>query len=100
MNKKHLKDAAFRFEKVYKRTIKTKAIFATYNSLLPLLDDAKKGMILEPMKAKEIPGNYHFIEGDLSVASEFQNAYIEFRVNLRGGLTKEEKDLIDIIENL
>lgn len=63
------------------------------HSLADLLDAAKLGRINAPINDLEIPGSYEFGDRQFSDFKDpsIDDAYAKFGVELRGGLTEEEK---------
>lgn len=101
MNKELLRNSAVGLENAFDSTqLKNEAISVVYSALRPFIEKAKSGSIEDPVDDASIPGNYQFVEGELAISPEFQNAYVDFRVNLRGGLTPKEQELINLIEGL
>jgi hypothetical protein len=54
---------------------------------------ARAGKILAPLDARDIPGGYMFVEGELREYSELELAYAEFRIEATGGETPLLREL-------
>ena len=88
-----LKVAAEHLEWVLKQYPDSEDVQGLLNSLLPLIEDAKAGRILEPMDRIDIPGAYNFADG---LYTPYKNpdvgdAYASFRIEMGGGLTEQDK---------
>lgn len=66
---------------------------ALSHSLGSLIDAAKAGLVTEPVESRKVPGGYNFADG-LYVPfkdPDVGEAYARFRVELRGGLTGQDR---------
>jgi len=88
-----LKAAAEHLEWVLKQYPDSEDVQSLLRALTPLIGDAKKGGVSEPMDSMKIPGAWNFGDGryipykDPSVGA----AYADFIDEMRGGLTEEDK---------
>lgn len=58
---------------------------ALFDALLGLIDDGRTGKIRAPIEWRDIPGAYHFTEGDLGKYSDLETAFAEFKIEATGG---------------
>jgi hypothetical protein len=88
-----LKTSAERLEWVLKQYPDSEDVQNLLRALLPLLADAKAGRIREPVDSKNVPGSYNFADGIYEPYSDpdVGDAYSAFRVEMRGGLTEQDK---------
>jgi hypothetical protein len=88
-----LKASAEHLEWVLKQYPDSDDVKNLLSALLPLLEDAKAGRIREPVDSKNIPGSYNFADGAYESYSnpDIGDAYSAFRVEMRGGLTEQDK---------
>lgn len=96
-----LKAAAEHLERVLRQYPAEPVVQGLFKSLLPLIEDAKAGRVLDPISRKEIPGFHGFSDG---VYTPYQNpsideAYVQFSREMRGGLTEQEKKIIASIKD-
>jgi hypothetical protein len=65
-------------------------------ALRPLLEDAKAGQITQPVERNDVPGAYNFGNGRYSPYKQpsVDDAFVAFRVELRGGLSEQERRII------
>jgi len=85
--------AAGQLEWVLRQYPESVDVQALSHSLGPLIDAAKAGLITEFVEGREVPGSYNFADG-LYVPSkdpDVEEAYVRFRVELRGGLTEQDE---------
>ncbi len=95
-----LKAAAEHLEWVLRQYPDSGDVQGLLHSLMPLIADAKAKRVLKPVERKDIPGAYNFGDG---VYEPYKNpdvgtAYVRFSIEMRGGLTEEEKELHAEIE--
>jgi len=88
-----LKAAAEHLEWVLKQYPNETVVQELYQSLRPMIEAAKAERVLEPVDRRDIPGGYFFGDG---VYRPFENpniedAYINFKTEMRGGYTEQEK---------
>jgi hypothetical protein len=91
-----LKAAAEHLEWVLRQYPSSDDVQSLLNSLTPLIEAAKAGRVLVPVSRKDVPGGYNFGDG---VYSPYKNpnvedAYVNFRIEIRGGLTEEDRQRI------
>lgn len=62
-------------------------------ALAPLLESAKRGRIVSPIDRHDVPGGYAFGDGQYRDfrTPNLEDAYVQFRIELRGGLTESDK---------
>lgn len=91
-----LKAAAEHLEWVLKQYPDSDDVQDLYQGLQPLIEDAKAERVLEPLDRKKIPGAYNFGDGRYIpyVNPNVDNAYTEFSIELRGGLTEQGRQRI------
>lgn len=68
-------------------------------SLRPLIEAAKAAQLNDPIDPHDVPGAYNFGDGrylDL-VEPNVPNAYVAFTTELAGGLSDEEKEIIELM---
>jgi hypothetical protein len=90
-----LKAAAEHLEWVLLQYPDSDDVQALLHALTLLIDGAKTGRIERPLEREDVPGAYNFTDG---LYIPYKNpsvgdAYTQFRIELRGGLTEEEKQL-------
>lgn len=95
-----LKAAAEHLEWVLRQYPNESVVQGLLKSLLPLIEDAKALRIDQPVAREEVPGAYNFGDGAYSLYTEpsVDDAYTKFRIELRGGLTEQEKQQIAEME--
>lgn len=95
-----LKAAAERLEWVLRQYPNEPDVQGMLDGLLPLIEDAKAGRVLEPVDW--IPFGYNFADGRYRSYEKpsVEDAYVEFKIQMRGGLTEEEKQLNARIEQI
>ena len=86
-----LKASAEHLEWVLNQYPESDDVQALYRALLPLIEKAKAGDVVEP--AESIPGGYNFADGRYLQYQEpsVDAAYASFSVEMRGGLTEQDK---------
>ncbi|HET6433828.1 hypothetical protein [Dyella sp.] len=88
-----LKAAAEHLEWVLQQYPESEEVQGLLRALSPLIEDAKAQRVLEPIERRKVPGAYNFGDGvyipyqDPSV----DEAYVAFSIEIRGGLTEQEK---------
>lgn len=97
-----LKAAAEHLEWVLKQYPESEEVQSLLRALTPLIEDARAGRVREPIERKKIPGAYNFGDG---AYIPYQNpsvdeAYVDFRIEMAGGLTEQERRLRDDTEAL
>lgn len=88
-----LKAAAEHLEWVLRQYPDNDDVQDLLEGLLPLIEDAKAGRVLEPVDGMGIPGAYNFGDG-LYVPYKNPNvggAYADFVTEMEGGLTEQDK---------
>ena len=88
-----LRDAALHLEWVFSRYPDASAVQDLATALAPLLESAKSGRIVSPIDRNEVPGGYAFGDGQYRDfrTPNLEDAYVQFRIELRGGLTENDK---------
>lgn len=95
-----LKAAAEHLELVLKQYPDSEDVQSLLQSLTPMIEDAKAGRVLAPVGGMDIPGAWNFGGGryipynDPSVGE----AYTQFIIEMRGGQSEEDKELIAYLE--
>lgn len=91
-----LKAAAEHLEWVLKQYPDSDDVQSLLRSLTPLIENAKAERVLEPMDSMKVPGAWNFGDGRYipHTNPSVDNAYAEFSIELRGGLTEEDKQRI------
>ncbi|KAA0069269.1 hypothetical protein [Rhodanobacter sp. T12-5] len=91
-----LKAAAEHLEWVLKQYPDSEDVQSLLRALTPLIEDAKANQVLEPIERRDIPGAWNFGDGRyISYANpSVDNAYAEFSIELRGGLTEQDRQRI------
>lgn len=87
-----LKAAAEHLEWVLKQYPESDDVQSLLHSLTPLIEDAKAGNLLIPIERGEVPNAWNFADGRYIPYADpsVDNAYVEFSIQLRGGLTEQE----------
>lgn len=95
-----LKAAAVHFEWVCRQYPDVEVVQNLLGALAPLVEDAKAGRILAPRDW--IPGGYFFGDGVYRAYEDpdVEDAYVDLKIELRGGLTEAEKRIDAYIESL
>ena len=93
INPARLKAAAEHLEWVLQQYPNEAVVQELYQSLLSMIEAAKAKKVFEPVDRRDIPGGYFFGDG---VYRPFENpnvedAYIDFKTEMRGGYTEQEK---------
>ena len=97
-----LKAAAENLEWVLKQYPESDDVQGLLQSLEPLIEAAKAGRLLLPISRRDVPGAYNFGDG-LYIPYKTPNvdeAYTNFRTELRGGLTEQDKQDIARLEEI
>jgi hypothetical protein len=70
-----------------------------YEALLPLIEDAKTERVQTP--AEKIPCGYFFGDGlyESYKSPNVDEAYVSFSIEMKGGLSEEEKELLSDTES-
>lgn len=91
-----LKAAAEHLEWVLKRYPDSDDVQSLLRKLTPLIEDAKAGLVPDPVERDDIPGAYNFGDGVYMsyVSPSVDDAYTKFRIEIRGGLSEQEKRII------
>lgn len=95
-----LKASAEHLEWVLKQYPDSDDVQGLLRAVLPLIEDAKAGKVLEPVEGRDIPGAYNYGDGvyvpykDPSVGG----AYADFITEMEGGLTEVGKQIRARIE--
>lgn len=66
-----------------------------YGDLKPYLEKAQKGKVNAPIAKSRIPGAYLFSEGELREYPDLERAYVHFRMQISGGLSRKQKAVLD-----
>jgi gamma-glutamyl-gamma-aminobutyrate hydrolase PuuD len=88
-----LKAAAEHLEWVLKQYPDSEDVQSLLRALLPLVEDAKACKVLEPVDSMDIPGAYNFSDGVYEPYKDpdVGTAYARFSIEMRGGLTEQDK---------
>ena len=88
-----LKVAAERLERVLKQYPDSDDVLGLLHALEPLITAAKAMDLSSPMERADIPGTYNFADGVYRSYHEpgVEKAFVAFSIELRGGLTDQEK---------
>lgn len=88
-----LKAAAEHLEWVLRQYPDSAEMQALLHALGPLIDDAKAGLLTVPIDTRAVPGTYDFADGAFIPFRDpgVGEAYANFRVELGGGLTEQDK---------
>jgi len=91
-----LKKSADHLEWVLRQYPDSEDVQSLLRALLPLIEAAKAGRVLEPVERRDIPGAYNFGDGGYTPCKDpdVDEAYSEFSAQMRGGRDEEENDLI------
>jgi hypothetical protein len=92
INTVKLKAAAEHLEWVLQQYPESEEVQSLLRSLAPLIEDAKEAKITEPKDRADIPGAYNFGDGRYIPYGNpsVDEAYVNFSIELRGGLTEQE----------
>lgn len=91
-----LKAAAEHLEWVLRQYPQSEDVQALLHGLLPLIEDAKAGRIMSPIRRLDIPSAYSFgnrVYTDYKKPN-VEDAYVAFSREARGGLSEHEKLLL------
>lgn len=93
-----LKAAAEHLEWVLKQYPDEPTVQGMLEGLRPLIEDAKAGKVKDPVE--RIPFGYDFSEGIYRSYTDpdVEKAYVDFKAEMRGGLTEQEKRQISEME--
>lgn len=88
-----LKASAEHLEWVLRQYPDSSNVQALLGALLPIIEDAKNESAVSPTEA--IPCRYQFSDGLYQPYKDpdVDSAYVEFRIQMRGGLTEDELEL-------
>lgn len=91
-----LKAAAEHLEWVLKQYSDSEDVQSLLRSLTPMIEDAKAGRVLEPVDSMKIPGAWNFGDGRYIPYDNpsVDEAYVDFSVAMRGGLTEQDEQRI------
>jgi hypothetical protein len=95
INPEKLKAAPEHLEWALRQYPNESTVQALLHSLLPLIENAKAGRVLEPVDRGDILSGYSFGDGVYRPYTDpnVEDAYVAFRIEMRGGLTdKEDKE--------
>jgi hypothetical protein len=100
INPKELKAAAEHLEWVLRQYPNEPTVQGLLHSLLPLIEDAKAGRVAEPVGRQDIPGGYDLADGAYIPYKnpDVGEAYSLFVTEMKGGLTEQERRILDRIE--
>ena len=92
-----LKAAAEHLEWVLKQYPDSDDVQSLLRSLTPLIEDAKAGRLLQPVERDDVPGAYNFGDGVYITCTKpsLDDAYTNFRIEIRGGLNNQERRIIE-----
>lgn len=91
-----LKAAAEHLEWVLQQYPENEDVQGLLHTLQPLIEDAKAGHIKVPVDSGEVPGAYNFSDGIYIPFKQpsVEEAYTDFRRELKGGLTEQDRRII------
>lgn len=97
-----LKAAAEHLEWVLQQYPDSDDVQGLLQPLAPLIEDAKAGKVCAPIEPQHVPGAWNFSDGRYVPYSDpnVDNAYTEFRIEIRGGLADDERQLIARIDEM
>lgn len=89
-----LKAAAEHLEWVLKQYPNSEDVQSLLRSLTPLIEDSKAGRLLAPVNGAGLPGAWNFGDGRYIPYDDpnVDDAYVTFRIEMRGGLTEEARE--------
>ncbi len=92
-----LKNAAEYLDWVLKQYSDSDDVQSLLRSLTPLIEDAKAGRVIAPVDRRDIPGAWNFGDGRYIPYTNpsVDNAYSDFSIELRGGLSEQDKQRIE-----
>lgn len=95
-----LKECAEHLEWVLSQYPEVLEVQSLLRSLLPLIDQAKNENVIEPIDRQNIPGRHGLAEGTFIPYKDpnIDEAYVEFLIELTGGLTERDKERIARME--
>lgn len=95
-----LKAAAEHLEWVLQQYPDNDDVQSLLHSLTSLIEDAKAGRVLTPIERKAVPSAWNFGDGRYIPYANpsVDNAYADFSIELRGGLTEQDKQRIARME--
>ncbi len=67
-------------------------------SLKPVIGKAVRMEINSPVEESSIPGAYQFNEGIMRDFPDLEEAYVEFRIQLSGGVSSTMQSILDSME--
>ena len=91
-----LKASADHLEWVLKQYPDSEDAQSLLRALLPLIEAAKAGRVLEPVERRDIPGAYNFGDGVYMPYRDpdVGEAYSDFITEMEGGLTEQDKQAL------
>lgn len=97
-----LKAAAEHLEWVLRQYPDSDDVQSLLRSLTQLIEDAKAGRVFEAMDRDDVPGAWNFADGRYIPYANpsVDNSYVEFSIELRGGLTEEDKQRIARLDGM
>lgn len=97
-----LKAAAEHLEWVLQQYPDSEDVQGLLQALQPLISAAKSGEVSSPLDRQDVPGTYNFADGLYTPYKDpnVEDAYVAFSIELRGGLTEQEKRLHERIEKM
>lgn len=97
-----LKVAAEQLERVLKQYPESDDVLGLLRVLEPLITAAKVMDLSSPMDRADIPGTYNFADGVYRSYDDpdVEEAFVAFSIELRGGLTEQEKRLHERIAKM
>ena len=97
-----LKAAAEHLEWVLQQYPEDEEARGLLHALRPLIDAAVSGDVSSPMDRRDIPGAYNFANGAYTAFKDpnLEDAYVAFSIELRGGLTEQEQNILARIGRL
>ena len=95
-----LKTVAEHLEWVLKKYPENDDVQNLLRALTPMIEDAKAARIVEPVDMMDVPGAWNFSDGRYIPYKDpnVDNAYVEFSIEVRGGLTEQDRQRIQRID--
>ncbi len=70
---------------------------ALFGDMKLYIEIAKRGEIDTPIEKSSVPGGYLFNDGELRPYPDLERAYVHFRVQISGGLSKKQEKILEQI---
>lgn len=99
MNKAELRRAAVSLEKELDKELSLPSdLKHLRKSLKAVIGKSVRMEINSPVEESSIPGAYQFNEGVMREFPDLEEAYIEFRIQLSGGVSSTMQSILDSME--